>query len=297
MAGYPYSNLTSLMAKKFPGSNSSNVSSNQLTIASSATPSHKDLPLPLPSPLEHSQSIIPPTFATTPSRLAHRMLYKPEVPGTGTPIIPIWACPDAEPDQDPEPPVPNAGRTYPARCDAGPPYPSTSHHKARPSPSPDVSVSEAPRLYSDRSDPCPYPSTSTSHQDPLPPLSDLPPPKKGTFTLPGIKEILAGLDVPPLEPLSSPQPSQRSKRTRTYLSTANQQPRRRRAGLGPNPTPLLATGPIPGSLLQSPRQRVSVACTFCRTRKLRCTPGPGPCEHCSRRGHECVFDSSSSTKN
>ncbi|PLW14322.1 hypothetical protein PCANC_22588 [Puccinia coronata f. sp. avenae] len=44
------------------------------------------------------------------------------------------------------------------------------------------------------------------------------------------------------------------------------------------------------STLQSPRQRVSIACTFCRARKLRCTPGPPPCEHCKRRSHTCKFD-------
>lgn len=49
------------------------------------------------------------------------------------------------------------------------------------------------------------------------------------------------------------------------------------------------------SSLQSPRQRVSIACTFCRARKLRCTPGPPPCEHCRRRSHPCKFDYQSSS--
>ncbi|KAH9449474.1 hypothetical protein MJO29_010334 [Puccinia striiformis f. sp. tritici] len=47
---------------------------------------------------------------------------------------------------------------------------------------------------------------------------------------------------------------------------------------------------VPNHNLQSPRQRVSIACTFCRARKLRCTPGPPPCEHCKRRSHPCKFD-------
>lgn len=53
---------------------------------------------------------------------------------------------------------------------------------------------------------------------------------------------------------------------------------------------------IPAPLLQPPRPRVSLACQFCRSRKLRCSQGPGPCDHCTRRGRECVFESTRQPK-
>ncbi|CAH7690733.1 expressed protein [Phakopsora pachyrhizi] len=43
----------------------------------------------------------------------------------------------------------------------------------------------------------------------------------------------------------------------------------------------------------TPRQRVPMACTFCRARKLRCSPYPGPCGHCDRRGQVCKYSISS----
>lgn len=53
---------------------------------------------------------------------------------------------------------------------------------------------------------------------------------------------------------------------------------------------------IPAPLLQPPRPRVSLACQFCRSRKLRCSQGPGPCDHCTRRGRECVFENTRQPK-
>ena len=37
-----------------------------------------------------------------------------------------------------------------------------------------------------------------------------------------------------------------------------------------------------------PKQRLAVACLFCRRRKIKCD-GEAPCRHCHRRCQECVY--------
>lgn len=63
------------------------------------------------------------------------------------------------------------------------------------------------------------------------------------------------------------------------------------------------TGNAPSALSQAaPRQRTSIACRYCRKRKIRCSgyqsaPG-GKCQNCARMNQECIFQpvsSSSST--
>ncbi|UNI22425.1 hypothetical protein JDV02_008316 [Purpureocillium takamizusanense] len=61
-------------------------------------------------------------------------------------------------------------------------------------------------------------------------------------------------------------------------------------------------GGAPGMAQAAPRQRTSIACRYCRKRKIRCsgyqnTPG-GKCQNCARMNQECIFQpvsSSSST--
>lgn len=101
-------------------------------------------------------------------------------------------------------------------------------------------------------------------QGPAPSLPSLQVPDTPTPILPGVEAMLAGASAP-LRPSSTSSLSRRPMSVSGSSTTIN-------------------------NVVPSPRQRVSVACSFCRTRKLRCTPGPGPCEHCSRRGHKCVFD-------
>ncbi|POR35081.1 Uncharacterized protein TPAR_04741 [Tolypocladium paradoxum] len=63
-----------------------------------------------------------------------------------------------------------------------------------------------------------------------------------------------------------------------------------------------AAGGAPGMAQAAPRQRTSIACRYCRKRKIRCsgyqnTPG-GKCQNCARMNQECIFQpvsSSSST--
>ncbi|ODA78930.1 hypothetical protein RJ55_04520 [Drechmeria coniospora] len=82
------------------------------------------------------------------------------------------------------------------------------------------------------------------------------------------------------------------------------------AGMPPNgyprppPAPYqeYAQTPTPGLGQAAPRQRTSIACRYCRKRKIRCsgyqnTPG-GKCQNCARMNQECIFQpvsSSSST--
>ncbi|PHH68127.1 hypothetical protein CDD82_822 [Ophiocordyceps australis] len=63
-----------------------------------------------------------------------------------------------------------------------------------------------------------------------------------------------------------------------------------------------STGAPPAMSQAAPRQRTSIACRYCRKRKIRCsgyqnTPG-GKCQNCARMNQECIFQpvsSSSST--
>ncbi|KAA1123543.1 hypothetical protein PGTUg99_026124 [Puccinia graminis f. sp. tritici] len=107
-----------------------------------------------------------------------------------------------------------------------------------------------------------------------------------TVVLPGPEEMLNGAPAYQAEPLIS--------LSRSSLSPAEQAhcplPPRRRGRRHLTSESRTGSATVPHSNLQSPRQRVSIACTFCRARKLRCTPGPPPCEHCKRRSHPCKFD-------
>ncbi|KAH9811983.1 hypothetical protein DFH28DRAFT_1084532 [Melampsora americana] len=206
--------------------------------------------------------------------LAHWMLYEPKCDGTGS-IIPPWARRGTQPNQ-----------TNP-RCE----------------------------VLIDRNEPSTSLSGSTfPHVLPLPSLisSETVKKPKGAPTLPGIAAMLAGASAsqPQLEPLHQhqhqdlaaqiPLPPSRPPKSKNRTGLHPTEPRARQTPRHRRPAPATSssqqsttTGPsgsIPITLLPSTRQRVSIACTFCRTRKLRCTPGPGPCEHCSRRGNECVFD-------
>ncbi|EGG02619.1 uncharacterized protein MELLADRAFT_72732 [Melampsora larici-populina 98AG31] len=223
-----------------------------------------------------STSALPtlPAFESTERQedLAHWMLYEPKCDGNGS-IIPPWARRDTQPNDTDR------------RCE--------------------VSI--------DRNEPSTSSHTSTfSHLLPLPSLisSEAVKKPKGAPTLPGIAAMLAGASAsqPQLEPLhqnhgfppQNPLPPTRPPKSKNRTGLHQTEPRTRQPARHRRPVPTPSSsqqlttttpsGSIPITLLQSTRQRVSIACTFCRTRKLRCTPGPGPCEHCSRRGNECVFD-------
>lgn len=105
-----------------------------------------------------------------------------------------------------------------------------------------------------------------------------------SVVLPGPEDMLNGApayQAPNSLPSSSLSPAEQA---------ISPMPQRRRGRRHLTSESRTGSASAPHSNLQSPRQRVSIACTFCRARKLRCTPGPPPCEHCKRRSHPCKFD-------
>lgn len=265
---YSKHSLRLMMAKKFRAPDDSHPTN-------SFTHHHPSIQSPGSTQPTQSTSALPTIPAVeSPEQqdgLAHWMLYEPKCDGTGS-IMPPWARRDTQPSQTD------------SRC-------------------------EVPI---DRNEPSTSSNNSTfSHILPLPSLisSETVKKPKGAPTLPGIAAMLAGAAAsqPHLEPLHQnqnsavqlPLPPIRPPKSKNRVglhqseSRTRQQPRHRRPIPTTSSQELTTTTPsgsIPITLMQSTRQRVSIACTFCRTRKLRCTPGPGPCEHCSRRGNECVFD-------
>lgn len=54
---------------------------------------------------------------------------------------------------------------------------------------------------------------------------------------------------------------------------------------------MMNTGLLPVTTLSgTPRKRVSEACTFCRTRKIRCNNERPVCSNCRQHGKPCVFE-------
>lgn len=112
---------------------------------------------------------------------------------------------------------------------------------------------------------------------------------RSTVVLPGVDGMLNG--APALYLAEAPPSLQRSSLSPTEQTHSPlPHPHRRRGRRHLTSESRTGSATTPHSNLQSPRQRVSIACTFCRARKLRCTPGPPPCEHCKRRSHPCKFD-------
>ncbi|KAG5750543.1 hypothetical protein H9Q72_006532 [Fusarium xylarioides] len=65
----------------------------------------------------------------------------------------------------------------------------------------------------------------------------------------------------------------------------------------PSPAPFSFRESGPGTS-SAPRQRSSIACRYCRRRKIRCSGRDSPdgkCQNCSRMNQECIFQASSST--